>query len=217
MITNLGRSTLGVLIACVLCLVYFALLRQPVSSFVESVESVAAVPLFGTSGSQHLVDLDSNVTISSYGDFPFPIYLKVSDTYGWLTTNEGELKIQQVLRNIFSSPVSRSEGVLINVGAHECFFCVLAAVHNYRVYAFEPLPQCIRDIQDTFSIYPQEVCNRVALYNRYVSDGPFKLATPIKECYGKFSQQEVPKSPAEVTYVSSISLDSMPSPLAISM
>jgi len=154
------------------------------------------ITLTGSIWSEHSLVVESKFQTSLYGHFNLPIVLKKEDTLAWLREGKSELKIQQIIRNILAStPKSKSSDdattatrkIVINVGAHECFFCVIFALNGYRVYAVEPLPKCVTGIQETFSLYPQDVVDRVSLYNNYVSDYFFEIETPANLCSGKFS------------------------------
>lgn len=146
-----------------------------------------------------LVSTDSGLDSGEYGHVHFPITLKREDTLEWLTTNLGELKIQQVLRNALSTkliqsniPVRKnvgklySTGTAIIIGAHECFYCAVFALHSYEVHAVEPLPLCTYGIKQSFLAYPQFVSERIFLYNNYVSDAHFSADTPPDVCSGRF-------------------------------
>ena len=144
---------------------------------------------------QTLVTRNTQVKIGNYGQFSLPLVLKVEDTLEWLRVNPGELKIQQVVRNVVASaPLARdlthgySKGprVALNIGAHECFFCLIFALTGHRVYAVEPLPLCAKGIKESFSLYPREICDMVSLFNYYVSERPLYLDTPADICSGTF-------------------------------
>ena len=103
----------------------------------------------------------------------------------------------------------------MNIGAHRCFFCLIAALSDYPVYSFEPLPQCVRDNKKLFPLYPQTVCDKVTLYNYYVSDRYFQLATPNNVCSGVFNQHDQMREALlsekdETTLVTSLSIAATP-------
>ena len=182
--------------------------------------NISEIILNGVEDTHTLVKDKADVKTEVYGYVNLPIVLKREDTFEWLPVNGGELKIQQILRNLLASTpveyksnaissVSRGRGATINIGAHECFFCVIFMLSGYRVYAVEPLPLCVSGIQETFSLYPRQFVRRVSLYNNYVSDVPIAIDTPINTCSGTFHSHAEGVG-AGHKIVSSIALDDIP-------
>lgn len=156
--------------------------------------------------------------VGTYGQFPVPLVLKREDTLDWLPLNPGELKIQQVLRNIVSSSVFDDDtivsrgyrrGTIVNVGAHECFFCLFGALTGHRLFAVEPLPACVAGVKETFALYPQKLCDRVTLYNNYVSHIATEFDTPVETCAGNYGANlNMTSSRSEP--VATVALDELP-------
>ena len=191
--------------------------REP--TFTRQDTNVREITLTGVDKPHSLVSPSAQVISEVYAYINLPIVLKREDTYLWLPVNSGELKIQKILRSLLGSVplhfkydetanMPGGRGIVINVGAHECFFCVISMLHGLRVYAVEPLPLCVSGIQETFSLYPQRLVKQVSLYNNYVSDSPIAIDTPANVCSGTFHINA--ESSDENKVVSSIRLDEIP-------
>jgi FkbM family methyltransferase len=146
---------------------------------------------------------------------PQPIFMLESESsmgqLNYQTKTPTERMIRKLLREILGSPTigctsHRGDGLVLDVGANEGFYALLASAYGCRALSFEPQPRCVAWI--SWAVAMNRFKHPVKVVNQVVSKDPLSFQVPVNTCSGMQNYgTSDPPNPGDLTTVSSVSLD----------
>lgn len=110
------------------------------------------------------------------------------ESYGWVLNSPGESKVFNVFRTVLADGRRCQEGVVLDIGANEGFFGLLAAAWGCTTYIFEPQPSCIAHISAAVLI--NGISHVVKLIPAPVGPENLEISvSPTAHCAGQYPRR----------------------------